>query len=141
GGFIEDTCTSSTIKLSTANTGGSTSTVGGDVTLNNLTWTGCNLTTDTTEGGSLEVHNKSGTDNGTITAQDFEITIVVLGVSCSYTAGLSLDIGTFTGGSSPSVDINTELIKRTGSFLCPSNVTWGAQYAVTTPSPVYVEPS
>jgi hypothetical protein len=140
GGALEATCTGSTSKATKKSTGSSTTTPVGEVTAANLTWSGCNQTTDTLGGGELEVHTIAGTDNGTVTAKGFEVTVNLGGVSCVFTAGNGIDLGTLTGGANAVLDFNAVVTKKSGSFLCPSDSQWTGQYQVTNHSAVYVEP-
>lgn len=133
---IEDTCTESTIKGSMSNSG-ITETVKINVTTANLTFGGCAHTTDVLEGGELEVHAIAGTDNFTLTAKGFKVTMILAGVTCTYTAGASTDLGTLTSGSMATMDINGIVNKSAGSFLCPSTAIWEAAYTVTSPEPLY----
>lgn len=65
------------------------------------------------------------------------MTVLTLGVTCTY--GLSdgpyVHLGTLTGSdTTPILDIDTEVVKRTGSFICPAKARWQAKYHVTTPT-------
>lgn len=141
-GIHKHTCTESTIKSVTANTGSSTETIAGSVTAANLTFGGCTTTTDVINGGELEVHWISGTDNGTLTAKGFTITTVLAGETCVWTAGTGTDLGTLTGGPMAVFDINAVLTRHQGSGAnCPSSVRWTANYTVTSPEPLYVSTS
>jgi hypothetical protein len=138
GGAIENTCNTSTVKGTTSTTGGSSETVKGSVAVAGLTFGGCTNTTDVLEGGELEIHHIAGTMNGTLTAKGFKVTLVLAGVSCVYTAGAATDLGTVTGGTMATMDVNAGVSKAEGSFLCPSTATWEAKYTVTSPEPLYV---
>jgi hypothetical protein len=144
-GSIEDTCTQSTVKGNNGNTGGSSETVHGTVSKEHLTFSGCTEPTSVHAGGELEVHWISGTNNGTLTAKNFSVTVKILGaLDCYYTVGESTDLGTVTGGSMATVDVNTvvELDKRTEShFLCAKTAIWEAKYTVTAPEPLYISSS
>ena len=138
GGLVENTCTTSTVEGPTANTGGATATVTGTVAQNKLTFSNCSNTTDVTAGGELEIHWISGTDNGTLTAKNFEVTQVLSGITCTYGAGTGTDLGTVTGGNPATLDVNAVVNKTAGSFACPSTAVWVANYTVTGPTPLYV---
>jgi hypothetical protein len=133
-GTIEDTCTGSTVKGEANTPAGATGTVTGAVTTANLGWSGCSQTTATVHGGTLEVHNIAGTSNGTLTAKEFEVTIVLFGVTCTYGAGAGIDLGTVTEGNPATIDINTVVNKTAGNFLCPSTSTWKGTYQITAPT-------
>jgi hypothetical protein len=135
---IIDECSESTVKGSTANTGGATETVHGEVTVANLTWGKCTAeSTVTTHAGQLEIHWISGTDNGTVTAKEVAVTVKSAGLSCTYGAGTGIDLGTLVGGSPATLSIETE-VTVTGGFLCPPKATWKAEYVVTEPSELWV---
>jgi hypothetical protein len=138
GGFIENTCTTSTVEGPTVNTGGATETVSGTVEAAKLTFSNCSNTTDVTAGGELEIHWISGTDNGTLTAKNFQVTQILAGITCTYGAGTSTDLGTVTGGSPATLDVNAVVNKTAGGFACPSTAIWEAKYTVTSPTPLYV---
>lgn len=143
GPTIINTCKKSTIHKVTANTGSSTSTVSGNI--DTLTWgTGaepCTKTTDTLSPGSLEIHWISGTDNGTVTASDTEVTINTIFGTCVYGTAKSLDLGTLVGGTTPTISIDATLPKISGNFACPSQATFEAEYEVQTPHVVYISTS
>jgi len=61
--------------------------------------------------------------------------------SCLYGFGEGTHIGTLTGGEEPILDLNAVVPKRAGSILCPNDFIWAAEYTITTPQPLYVEPS
>jgi hypothetical protein len=140
GGAIEDTCTGSTVEGNSANTGGANETVHGEVETAKLTFTGCSQTTTVLEGGELEIHHIANTDNGTLTAKRFRVRIN-LGVNCTYGAGNGTDLGTLTGGSMATMDINAVVNLQEGGFLCPSTALWQASYTVTSPEPLYISAS
>jgi hypothetical protein len=136
-GFLNDTCTGSTVTGPTANTGSSTETVKGTVAIVNLTWSGCSHTTDTTAGGTLEIHQIAGTDNGTVTANGFRVTVLFpFNITCTFETN-SLDIGTLTEGktgtaSPPTMDINA--VVTSTSPTCPETSKWEGTYVMTSPA-------
>ncbi|MGN6276334.1 MAG: hypothetical protein ACTHNP_10480 [Solirubrobacterales bacterium] len=137
-GTIEDTCTESAIQGETANAGSSTTTVESKaIPAANLTWgASCTNTTDTTAGGKLEIHASTG-GNGTVTAKEFKVTINLAGVTCTFGAQTGINLGTFTGGTEPTLNINVVVNKVEGSFLCPGDATWKGTYVVTSPTPMF----
>jgi hypothetical protein len=143
------TCTESTVKGTTSTTGSATTTVSGplDTTvqangqLTGLSWGGCNQTTKTTTAGELEIHWIEGTANGTVTAKNSVVTVVLSGLSCSYGAQAGLHLGTLTGGTEPHLAISTTVNKVAGSFACPEHAIWEAEYTVTAPHALYVSQS
>lgn len=140
-GELLDTCTESTSKGSTTNTGGASETVDWNLTV--YSSSNCTGTTDTISNGSLEVHWIAGSTNGTVTSKNTQATkIIPGGVSCTYGTGASgSDLGTLEGGAEPTLHVKTPLAKLAGSFLCPGEVVWDGFYAVTSPQPLYVSKS
>jgi hypothetical protein len=122
-------------------TGSSTTTPVGIVEKSELTWSGCTNTTTTLAGGEVEVHSISGTDNGTVTAKGFEVTMIFFGVSCIYGAGAGLDLGELTGGQPAILQLNAVVSKQSGSFACPATTVWEGTLTVTNHAKVYVESS
>jgi hypothetical protein len=139
-GTVLDTCSGGELTGKTANSGSAAETVRGLVPATNLTWSNCTNTVDTLAGGETETHAITGTVNGTYTASGFEVTVNtgLLG-SCVFTAGQGTHIGTVTGGLSATVDVIAVITRKTG--LCPSTAKWVTTYNVTSPTPLYVEPS
>ncbi|MGN6815808.1 MAG: hypothetical protein ACTHK3_06960 [Solirubrobacterales bacterium] len=133
------TCTGSSFTGHITNAGGATETVAGPVT--GLTWTGCTNSTFTTNLGSFEIHHISGTDNGTFTSFLTTIKVTFLGVTCGYDTTNGVDLGTRKGGTDPVLAISAVLPKEVGSFVCPSDIRWTAEYTFTEPASFYVEPS
>jgi hypothetical protein len=134
------TCTESTVKAEAENTGSATETVKGTIEAKNLIWGGCTPKGVTTiKGGTLEVHWIEGTDNGTVTIKEAEVTLILPGnVSCIYGAGAGIDVGTMTGGAMATLDFSAVINLVAGGFLCPKTVIWEAKYTVTEPEPLYV---
>lgn len=107
---------------------------------------GCGgIETKTLEGGKLEIHAISGTDNGTVTATGFRFTTTFLGASCIYGFPEARDLGVLTGSATGDavLDISSVFTKIEGSFVCPLTVTWKEEFTQTGPSgtALYVEPS
>jgi hypothetical protein len=137
-----DTCKESTVKGKITNAGSSTTTVTGSV--ETLDWGGCNLPTTTIKVGNLEVHQITGTSNGTVTADGlFEVTInTVFFGSCLYSATTGTDLGTITEGK-PAVFHAEAIVKKTGACVGPETALWTGTYTLTEPSntTLSVEPS
>ncbi|MGN6257580.1 MAG: hypothetical protein ACTHN3_07510 [Solirubrobacterales bacterium] len=92
--------------------------------------------------GALEIHNISGTGNGTVTSNGTQVTVSTpLGFSCVYETS-STDIGTLTGGAPVTLDIGSATIPRVSeeSPFCGSSGTWTGSYKVTTPGTLLVDP-
>jgi hypothetical protein len=131
-GFLNDTCTGSTVTGPTANTGSSSTTVTGTITQPNLTWSGCTQTTATTAGGTLEIHHIAGTDNGTVTANGFKVTVLFpFNITCIFETK-NLDIGTLTEGKPATMDINAVVTSE--SKNCPTTSKWEGTYVMTSPA-------
>jgi hypothetical protein len=141
-GHVLDTCSGSSISGKTSNAGSSTETVKGSVASTALTWSGCTVATSTTEGGELEIHSITGTTNGTLTAKKFKVSInTVLFGNCVYTAGEGTDMGTLKGNTAGNATMEVNAIVTKVSGICNNTGKWVATYAVTSPSPLWVEAS
>jgi hypothetical protein len=139
---IVGTCTGSSIGGSLTN-GSSTVTAKVSVGTSNLTWSGCTDTTDTITPGELEIHATTS-GNGTVTARAITVTLHFAGLSCPYTAGTGVNLGTYTE-LTKTINVNTVVnldSRHGGGFLCPSDMVWEAKYVITKPSgTVYVSAS
>lgn len=141
GGFGQTiaTCTSSTVKGETENTGGTAETyvnaqlhetlVGGDP--EGLTFGGCTNTVTVLKAGTLRIDHESGTDNGTVRSTGAKVTIVAFGINCIYETN-ETDVGTLTGtnavnGKDPTFDINAVIVSTNG---CPDGI-WSGSYVYT----------
>jgi len=137
GGTVLDTCTGGSVSGKTSNTGSSGVAVSGNVEKTGVTWTGCTKTTDTLEGGSLEIAYTSGL-NGSVSGKGFKVTVEMVaefGGTCSYTLGTAgTKLGELKGATSgdATLAINAVVNGASGnSFLCPSDTKWVANYTVT----------
>jgi hypothetical protein len=137
-GEVLDTCTGGTLKAVVTQTGSSSTTVKSTVAAAGLTWSGCTQTTHTLQGGELEIHHIAGTSDGTVTGTTFEVTIAILGVSCTYglsTTDTMVHLGTLKGDDhTPVLEINKPVVKRSGSFICPGTAVFAATYHITSPT-------
>jgi hypothetical protein len=125
-------CKASTVKGKTTSTGSSTTTVEGNIT--SLSFTECtrevHVNTKTT--GTLEIHHKAGTDDGTVTSNDTTVSITnvpFLG-TCRYLTN-NTDIGTLFGSlgdTDPTFEINALIPTETSG--CP-NGRWEGSYEYT----------
>lgn len=138
GGSTIATCTGGTIKAKTENAGTNQEAV--KAPIETLSWSGCTQTTTTVAKGSLEIRRIAGTENGTVLGKNTQITLGILGTSCTYGFGEESDLGTLTGKESPVIDISAEIPKTAGGATCPASIKWVAEYKVTEPSPLYLEP-
>lgn len=137
GGSAVATCTGSTLKAKTENAGTNREPVKAPV--ETLSWSGCSQTTSTVKAGSLEIKPIEGTENATVIGKNTEITLGILGTSCTYGFGEESDLGTLTGKESPVIDISTEIPKTAGGATCPASVKWVVEYNPTELTPLYVE--
>jgi len=136
-GLTIGTCTSGTVSFTTTNTGSATETSLGAIEGEGLSWGGCSGTTLTIERGKTELHWISGTANGTITATGMRVTVkAFLYGTCEFTSGENLHLGKFTGGSTPTIEVEAWMTTVSGS--CPSPTRWKGTYLVTNPTPIYV---
>jgi hypothetical protein len=99
-------------------------------------WSGCSFTTDTLNPGTLEIDWIEGTDNGTVTSKEAEVTTNIFG-SCVYGTGKGTDLGVLEGGETPKLVIHA-VVKRLKFCLGPAEAEWNAEYHVTSPTPLYV---
>lgn len=138
-GTVLNTCTSSTAKETLQNEGSATTTVTGKVAASAISWSGCTTPVTVLAGGEAELHWISGTDNGTLTAKGFEVTMSLSGVSCVYGLGTTMkDWGVIVGGAPGSLEVNSIVKKVSGSFLCPAEVRLTGKYINTEPAAGYV---
>jgi hypothetical protein len=132
-GETEAICTESTAKGKTASKTGETV----SVSLESLTWGGCNHTIDTLAPGKLEIKWTSGT-SGEVIGKETRWTAGILGTTCSYGFGEATKLGTIAGGETPVLKIEAAVKKTAGSFICPETTTLDAEYEVTEPHALYV---
>ncbi len=147
-GAIAAKCPEGELRGTITNPGSATETVKASIPASGLTWPGVEgcIKTVTLEGGTIEVHAISGTDNGTVTVSGFKITISILGSSCIYGFGAeNAVLGTLTGNGSGSaiLDINTLFFKKEGGIACPLDLTWAEEFIQEKPvgTGLFVEPS
>lgn len=139
-----ETCQGVTLRAHIANAGGATSTVRANNTT--LDWSGCTWANKTIALGGLEIHNISGTSNGTLTASEeisWTFNSVFFG-SCVYAWKAGKQFGTITEGKPATLDLNSLIEKVSGSsFACPENGTLIGSFTLTEPSntTLSVEPS
>jgi hypothetical protein len=142
GGSIEATCTVAGATVTKTETGSATTTPKGHVTKAGLTWgakgAGCTNTTHTVAGGEFEVHWTPNTDDGTVTASGAEVTVELFGVSCTLGLNGTQSIGEITGGAPAIMHVGVNVVKKAGSFLCPSTGTWEGTYTITNHKTLHV---
>jgi hypothetical protein len=138
--FLNIECTSSTLAGKTGGEGSATETV--SITLETVTFGGCNCPVTILEKGTLEIHWIEGSHNGTVTSTGLEETVncsTIFGtVHCIVRTGAT-DLGTLTGGNPATLDITSADIPRTSTnALCDETYNWDAKYEITTPRPLFV---
>jgi hypothetical protein len=137
--FLTIKCEASTVSGKTENEGSSTTTVKGPIST--LTFTKCNCPVTVLKPGSLEIHWISGTDNGTVTSSNAEVTVncsTIFGtVHCIYVTN-STDLGTLTGGTTATLTANASIPRVTTNALCANLALWKAKYKVTKPDSLFV---
>jgi len=146
GGEELDRCSSSTLKGTLENAGGSTATV--KKKANTTTWGSCSFPTTTTTLGGLEFHWIPGTWNATVTWTGFSITVnTIFFGSCVYgVESTPTHLGTFEGKKVAweiaKLLISIWLKKKLGSNLgCPSEAKLIGEYSVTSPTGLYAAES
>lgn len=139
-GTVLNTCTGTTIKGTTSNTGGKGTAVKGSAS--EWTFSGCTKETKMVAPGELEITHIAGTHNGTVRARNYQITVNGLFVneSCIYGAGAGLQLGTLVGGSPATLSISTLVGRQPGGGpFCPAEARWTTAYKVDQPNPLFIE--
>jgi hypothetical protein len=105
--------------------------------LNTLTFESCEGSTNPNAlvKGTLHISN-AGEHKGTVTATNTEVTVNILGVSCTYgvTGENSVHLGTISGST---LNIATTVKKTGGGFLCPNEAGWDTSGHLETPKAIY----
>lgn len=131
-------CEESTVAGETTNTGSSTETVDGPISI--LTFKKCNAEVNVLKAGELIVHTTETKDNndGTLTSTGAEVTVTFSGFHCIFGTSAT-SIGWLTGSSTTkataTLDIKAEIPRiggRSGAF-CGSKAEWTGSYSVDTP--------
>lgn len=107
--------------------------------ISSLSFGGCNHTTTTIKNGRLKVETrisinseKKEVHTNTVTASESEVTVAILGLTCTYGPGANpISIGDLTVGEPATIDVGTVVNRTAGGFLCPSTAKWTASYEVT----------
>ncbi|HET7455150.1 MAG TPA: hypothetical protein VFJ76_06485 [Solirubrobacterales bacterium] len=131
------TCTGSVIESSLKNAGSATTTVESNVST--MSFTGCTREVKVIKGGYAILHHIAGTDNGTLTTVETEVTVNgIFGTSCTYGAGTGMDVGITVGGNPGSMSLNVVFPRTAGSFLCPADARFTGKYTATEPTNAWV---
>lgn len=133
GGTVLDTCSAAAINQTTGTTGSSTETVTATTGIADISWESCTKTTDTIEGAHLEIHWIPGTDNGTVTIKNGQVTVNSIFGTCTYGfTEVAKSLGDLIGDhETPKLVINTIVPKTGGGGLCPVESRWTATFHVT----------
>lgn len=106
----------------------------------------CNCEVKVIRTGTIEVHYIAGTDNGTVTFKETEVTAgcsTIFGsVHCIFATGSGTDLGTLSSGSPAKAEFKEANIPRLStSSLCAEKAQLDATFEITTPNPLYVAAS
>lgn len=130
-----ETCKGAVLKSDITNAGSATTTVTSEN--KTLSFSECNTANGFTKLGGLEIHNISGTSNGTVTASGeigWTFNNPLFG-SCVYGWTTGGVVGTITEGKPATLDLNTGIVRLTGSsVLCPANGTLEGSLVQTEPA-------
>ncbi len=140
GKVLVDTCTGGTVKGKSSNAGGGEAEEPVTGTIETLTFSGCSRTTTVLKLGGFEIQRIAETEDGKLIGTGgTEVTINTIFGSCVFGTGTALDLGTLTGGESPTIDFNAIVPKISGNVACPGHAILTASYTLTEPKPLYVE--
>lgn len=144
GGNTLETCKEAVLKSDITNAGSGTSTVTSENKA--LSFNQCTFANGFTKLGGLEIHNISGTSNGTVTASgEVGWTFVnPLFGSCIYGWTTGGVVGTITEGKPATLDLNVGIVRLPGSSItCPENGQLNGSLTQTEPASttLSVEPS
>jgi len=137
--YVTVHCNEATIEIETTNEGSATETVKGPQ--GSLIYGGCNCEVKVLKSGTVEIHAIAGTHNGTLTGSNNEVTTTcstIFGkVHCIYVTEAT-DLGTITGGSTATLDLDVDLLPAPTNFLCSSSDTLEGSLEITDPKPLYI---
>jgi len=101
----------------------------------------CNCTVNVLKAGTLSTTWISGTNNGTLSSNKNETTVVcnsIFGsVHCIY-ATEKTDVGKLTGGTTAVLKAEATIPRLATDALCSEKSEWSAEYEVTAPKPLFV---
>ncbi|HYH53921.1 MAG TPA: hypothetical protein VD761_07295 [Solirubrobacterales bacterium] len=134
-GFVNLTCTESTIKGRIESNGGATA--GGKIST--LSFSSCGATTfDVLINGSLSIE-ATGEGKGIVRGSGSQWTTAFFGISCVYGTTTNTTLGTVTGGTPAKMSIAATLPKISGGFLCADPASMSGSYQFTSPSTLLVD--
>lgn len=132
GSTVLDECSGGAIEGVTGNETGTF--IAGFISKAGTIWSGCTKTTTTLSGGEFEFKWTSGS-NGSFWLSELEVTVNTIFGSCVYRYNLlTKTVGELIGGSPATLTVNATALKQSGSFACPSEARWTANYTVTVPT-------
>jgi hypothetical protein len=137
-GFVNVTCSESTMSGKTTSEGGSGAVTG---EISSATWKSCTSSLGSCTASSLktpwpaEVTGSGG--NGTLSVQHPGAKFTCGGTTCEYEASkASISV---TGGSPAKAKASSiSFSKIGGGFLCSSTASWSGEYEVTSPNPLFI---
>lgn len=92
----------------------------------------CSGTVNTIANGTVK-GSFVGSESGSFTSVGAEVTTGILGTTCTYGSGTGTSLG---NTNNTTLTINTLVKKTAGSFLCPSEARWTAEFKITNHSTV-----
>jgi len=104
------------------------------IVLSIINWFECTGTVTTIKNGSLEINSSGGT-SGSVAGKETEVTVGVLGTTCTYGTGSGTTLGTINGTA---LTFNAVITKTAGSFLCPSSARYTGSEKVTNHNAVFI---
>lgn len=137
-GFVNISCTESTISGKTTSEGGAGAVTG---TISSVTWKGCTSGLGACTASALntpwsaEVTGSGG--NGTMSISGAGGKFTCGGVTCEYAASkASVSV---SGGNPATIKAsNISFSKTGGGFLCSSTASWSGTYEATAPKPLFI---
>jgi hypothetical protein len=143
-GFEMDRCTRGTMNGKIVNAGSSTEAVTDQVPYFEFPFQECVVRLGNVNYSEISIQSIAGTVNGSLKwggsnglVLDYEPEASVV---CSYQSGSGAAGGTLKGGSAPVIELSIQLTRVSGSCGASTAKLTGT-YTVTTPTPIYVEPS
>lgn len=137
-GFVNITCTESTISGKTTSSGGAGAVTG---SISSVTWKGCTSALGSCTTSALntpwpaEVTGSGG--NGTMSISGAGGKFTCGGTTCEYsTSKASVSV---SGGNPATIKAsNISFSKIGGGFLCSSTASWSGTYEATAPKPLFI---
>lgn len=137
-GFVNISCTESTISGKTTNEGGAGAVTG---TISSVTWKGCTSGLGACTASALntpwsaEVTGSGG--NGTMSISGAGGKFTCGGTTCEYAASkASVSV---SGGNPATIKASSISFTKTGGgFLCSSTASWSGTYEATAPKPLFI---